>query len=45
MIQQIYSTVKAKSPKLLLSISPQGTMDGNYTKQYADVRRWGSEAG
>lgn len=45
MIQQIYSTVKAKSPELLLSISPQGTMDGNYTKQYADVRRWGSEAG
>jgi len=45
MIQQIYSTVKTKSPELLLSISPQGTMDGNYTKQYADVRRWGSEAG
>ena len=45
MIQQIYSTVKTKSPEMLLSISPQGTMDGNYTKQYADVRRWGSEAG
>ncbi|MFR6495937.1 MAG: family 10 glycosylhydrolase [Ruminococcus sp.] len=38
MVQQIYSTVKAASPAMQLSISPQGTMDGNYTKQYADVR-------
>lgn len=43
MVQQIYSTVKAASPAIQLSISPQGTMDGNYTKQYADVRRWGTE--
>ena len=45
MVQQIYSTVKAASPAIQLSISPQGTMDGNYTKQYADVRRWGTETG
>lgn len=45
MMQQIHSTVKTASSDIQLSVSPQGTMDGNYTKQYADVRRWGAESG
>ncbi len=45
MMQQIYNTIKTASSDIQLSVSPQGTMDGNYTKQYADVRRWGTESG
>ena len=45
MVQQIYQTVKSVNPALQVSISPQGTMHGNYESQFSDVRRWAAEAG
>lgn len=45
MVKQLYDTIKNEDSDLLLSISPQGTMHGNYDSQYADVRRWASEPG
>lgn len=45
LVKLLYDTVKEKDSELLLSISPQGTMHGNYNSQFADVRRWASEEG
>lgn len=45
MVKQLYDTVKAEDAQLIVSISPQGTMHGNYDSQYADVRRWASTPG
>ncbi|MCD8219998.1 MAG: family 10 glycosylhydrolase [Ruminococcus sp.] len=45
MVQLIYDTVKAQDQSLIVSISPQGTMRGNYDSQYADVQLWASETG
>lgn len=45
MVKQIYDTVKAADSALVVSISPQGTMYGNYESQYADVQLWASEPG
>lgn len=45
MVKQLYDTVKAEDSERIVSISPQGTMHGNYDSQYADVRRWASTPG
>ena len=45
MVTRIYDTVKAFDENLLVSISPQGTLQGNYNSQYADVSTWGGTAG
>ena len=45
MVKQLYDTVKAQDKTLLLSISPQGTLHGNYDSQFADVRTWASTPG
>ncbi|MCR4638504.1 family 10 glycosylhydrolase [Ruminococcus sp.] len=44
-VKALYDTVKSHDERLLFGISPQGSIDGNYSTQYADVRRWGSESG
>ncbi len=45
MVSLIYDTIKSYDPDLIFSISPQGTLEGNYNSQYADVTTWGSEIG
>lgn len=45
MVQLLYQTVKSANLEMQLSISPQGTMHGNYDSQFADVRRWASTPG
>lgn len=44
-VKALHDTVKAKDERLKFGISPQGNIDADYDTQYADVRRWGSEAG
>jgi len=44
MVKAMYSAVKAADTRLEFGISPQGSINGNYNSQYADVRLWcGSE--
>lgn len=45
MVKQIYDTVKNKDKDIVFSISPQGTFNGNYEYQSADVKKWMSEDG
>lgn len=45
MVQEMYSAVKAEDERLLFGISPQGNMQTNHDKLYADTERWCSEAG
>ncbi len=45
MVQSLYQTVKATNDALQFSISPQGTISGNYQNQYADVTKWASTEG
>lgn len=45
MVQLLYQTVHEINDALRFSISPQGTLHGNYDSQFADVKRWGKEAG
>lgn len=45
MVKQLYEAIHTQNPHLIFSISPQGTLSGNYDSQYADVKRWGKEAG
>ena len=44
-VKALYDTVKAKDERLVFGISPQGNINVDYSTQYADVRRWGSEKG
>lgn len=44
-VKKLYDTVKVKDKRLLFGISPQGNIKDNYETQYADVERWGTEAG
>lgn len=45
MVKEMYSTIKRENPDILFGISPQGSINMNYSTQYADVRRWASEKG
>ena len=45
MVKNMYETVKAADPELEFGISPQGSINGNYSSQYADVRLWCSSEG
>lgn len=45
LVKKIHDTVKGVNKNILFGISPQGSIDMNYTSQYADVRRWTSERG
>lgn len=43
MIKKVYSVCKAKGVRF--GVSPDGNMDNNYNKVYADVKKWCSEYG
>lgn len=45
MVQLLYQTVHAANPNAVFSISPQGTLQGNYSSQFADVKTWASQSG
>ncbi|MBR4626296.1 MAG: family 10 glycosylhydrolase [Ruminococcus sp.] len=40
MVKTLRDTVKACDSRLQFGISPQGSINGNYSSQYADVRLW-----
>ena len=44
-IRNVYKTVKEEKSEVLFGISPEGNIDNNYSKNYADVRTWTSESG
>lgn len=45
LIKRVYSTIKNKNKKILFGISPEGNIDNNYTRNYADVKTWLKEDG
>lgn len=45
MVKGLYDTVKSHGKRLKFGISPQGNIDTDYNKQYADVKLWSSEEG
>ena len=42
LVKSLYDCVKTKSRDLIFSISPQGNINSDYEKLFADVRLWGS---
>ncbi len=45
LVKEMYARVKEADPDALFGISPAGNIENDEEKLYADVRRWGSEAG
>ena len=45
LVSDIYSTVKSCNPTVEFGVSPQGNIDNNLNKLYADVEKWCSEPG
>lgn len=45
MLQQLYQAAHAEDPDIVVSVSPQGTMHGNYDSQFSDVRTWATTPG
>lgn len=44
-IKNVYAAVKSLNSNVLFGISPEGNIDNNYTKNFADVKTWVSESG
>lgn len=40
LVKEIHDAVKETDEDILFGVSPQGNIDNNYTKMYADVKRW-----
>ena len=45
MVKGIYDSVKSANPSVLFGVSPQGNIENNLNKMYADVKTWCSEKG
>ena len=45
LIKKVYSTIKDNNKNILFGISPEGNINNNYTRNYADVKRWVKEDG
>ncbi|MCD7732625.1 MAG: family 10 glycosylhydrolase [Oscillospiraceae bacterium] len=45
LVKEIYSTVKSCNSSVLFGVSPQGNLDNNLNKLYADVELWCSTTG
>lgn len=44
-IQKVYQTVKESNQNVLFGIAPDGNIDNNYNKNYADILTWVGEKG
>ena len=44
-VSGMYSAVKTIDKNTIVSISPSGNLESNYTSHFADVRKWLSESG
>lgn len=40
LVSGIYSRVKSRNKNVIVSVSPSGNIQSNYTTHYADVKRW-----
>lgn len=45
MVKRMYSAVHSANPKAVFGISPQGSLDNNYSQLYADIYTWCSQSG
>lgn len=45
LVSDIYASVKACNKTVVFGVSPQGNMDNNRNKLYADIERWCSSSG
>ena len=45
MVRNIYDSVKEINTQVQVGISPQGNIENNYSKMYADVKRWCAQEG
>lgn len=45
LVSEIYSSVKSCNQTVLFGVSPQGNMENNRNKLYADIERWCSSSG
>ena len=45
LVSDIYTTVKSCNPSVEFGVSPQGNLDNNVNKLYADVEKWCSKPG
>ena len=45
LIKRVYSTIKNKDNNIVFGISPEGNIDNNYSRNYADVKKWVQKEG
>lgn len=45
LVKDIYDTIKSVNKKIVFGISPEGNIENNYNKNYADIKKWMSEPG
>lgn len=44
-IKKVYKEIKKENKAISFGISPEGNIENNYSKNYADVKKWTSEKG
>lgn len=44
-IKKVYKKIKKENQAISFGISPEGNIENNYSKNYADVKKWTSETG
>lgn len=45
LIKRVYESIKKENKSILFGISPEGNIENNYTRNYADVKTWVKEEG
>lgn len=45
MVKKLYNAVHSANSTIVFGISPQGSVDNNYSQLYADVKTWCAESG
>ncbi|MEF9853479.1 MAG: family 10 glycosylhydrolase [Hydrogenoanaerobacterium sp.] len=45
LVKRVYKAIKSIRKKCVFGISPQGNHSNNYSQQYIDVAKWGSQSG
>ena len=44
LIENVNKSIKKINSKVLFGVSPEGNIDNNYNKNFADVKKWGSNS-